>query len=111
MGYAAWPELDELKQMLDVDPTTNVWDGDQHDDIVGPTRLTRLLLRAIEFVKQERGNWNEYDDEPDEGLSQAALRIACLLAQQPNNATPASVSGDTRYQALMKGKRRVWGIS
>ena len=52
-----WPQLDELKQVLDVE--SDDWDGSE-DSGDGPTRLTSLLQTAIAKVKQDVGNWDEY---------------------------------------------------
>ena len=60
-----WPQLDELKQVLDVE--SDDWDGSE-DSGEGPTRLTSLLQVAIAKVKQDVGAWDEYEDEPDVAL-------------------------------------------
>ncbi len=99
---AAWPELDELKQVLDV--TSPDWDGDLDD-----TRLTRLLSAAIARVKMDVGDWDEDVDSPDDALSQAALRMAELMALRPEVA-PAAL-GDPTYARLLKGHRRVFGVA
>ncbi len=113
-----WPELDELKQVLDVDPQTVAWDGAE-DSGLSPTRLSRLLAAAIAHVKAEVGNWNEIIDTPDEGLAAAALRMAELMALKPEVAaavagsgvTAAAVAGDPVYRAYMYGKHRRFGFS
>ncbi len=100
-----WPELDELKQVLDVD--SNDWDGDMDD-----TRLTRLLAAAIARVKIDVGHWDEYEDVPDDALAQAALRMAELMAQRPDSSVNETVlASDPVYRALFKGHRRVFGIA
>ena len=111
---AAWPELDELKQVLDVESTD--WDGDYDG-----TRLTRLLAAAIEKVKSDVGDWDDYIDVPDDNLSQAALRMAELMALKPELA--AQVTGgrgarassfsiaDPTYTALVFGHRRAFGVA
>lgn len=105
---AAWPELDELKQVLDADPNSTVWDGDGDN-----TRLTRLLAAAIRTVKVDvAGSEDEFDEDPgdpDENLAQAALRIAELLALKPELASAAK--GDPTYQRLLFGQRRSFGVS
>jgi hypothetical protein len=101
---AAWPELDELKQVLDV--TSPDWDGDDGED---PTRLARLLSAAISRVKMDVGDWDEDVDSPDDALSQAALRMAELMALRPEVAPVAL--GDPTYARLLKGHRRVFGIA
>jgi len=101
---AAWPELDELKQVLDV--TSDDWDGDGYEDT---TRLSRLLSAAIDRVKHDTGDWDEYTDEPTDGLAQAALRMAELMALRPEVA--AGAVGDPTYQHLLKGHRRRFSVA
>lgn len=111
---AAWPELDELKQVLDV--TSDDWDGQAEsgggEDVT--TRLTRLLSAAIIYVKGVVGAWDEDVDVPDDNLAQAALRAAELIALKPEVAA-AVVSGkrieDPAFQMLMRGHRRRFGIA
>ena len=100
-----WPELDELKQVLDVDSSD--WDGLDYDG--GATRLTRLLAAAIARVKRDVGDWDEDADAPDEALAQAALRMAELLALKPDSA--AAVASDPTYKRLLLGHRRRFGIA
>lgn len=113
---AAWPELDELKQVLDVESTD--WDGEAgsggDEDVT--TRLSRLLAAAIATVKVDVGNWDEMVDEPDDNLAQAALRLAELLALKPElaaslRAKGSAVFGDAAYQALMLGHHRTFGVA
>lgn len=100
-----WPQLDELKQVLNVD--SEDWDGIETSG-EGPTRLTRLLASAIDRVKDDVGNWDEDVDLPTERLSQAALRMAELLAQRPEAASEASM--DPTYMRLLVGFRRRFPI-
>lgn len=100
---AAWPELDELKQVLDV--TSTEWDGDYDG-----TRLTRLLAAAIEKVKSDVGDWDDYADVPDDNLSQAALRMAELIALKPELAVQVGVN-DPTYNRLLFGHRRAFGVA
>jgi hypothetical protein len=102
---AAWPELDELKQLLDL--TEEHWDGEA-EEYGEPTRLTRLLDAAIEKVKADVGDWTD-TDEPDTRLAQAALRMAELLALKPELA--AGTVTDPTYRRLLFGHRRRWGIA
>lgn len=102
-----WPKLDELKQVLDVESVD--WDGEIDGYGDGPTRLTRLLAAAIAKVKADVGAWDEYTDVPDESLSQAALRMAELMALRPEAA--AGVVSDPTYQRLLTGHRRSFGIA
>jgi len=106
---AAWPELDELKQVLDVESDSTVWDGDGDG-----TRLTALLEAAIEHVKQESG---QDTDTPSYSLSRAALRLAELMALKPEVAAAVSGAGassfiaDPAYQAFLFGERRAFGFA
>ena len=106
-----WPQLDELKQVLDVE--SDDWDGSE-DSGDGPTRLTSLLQTAIAKVKQDVGAWDEYEDEPDVSLQRAALRLAELMALKPEvlaAVTRGAIVGDPAYQAFLYGHRRVFGIA
>ncbi len=108
---AEWPELDELKQVLDV--TSDDWDGDDDD-----TRLTRLLATAIAQTKADIGNWDE-DTDPTDSQAQAALRLAELLAARPGSlvsptrqaAVVITLTQDPTYRACLKGSRRTFGIA
>lgn len=102
---ASWPELDELKQRLDI--TSDVWDGDEYELVLGPTRLTRLLEAAIARTKEVVGAWDEYVDEPDEALAEYALRLAVDWARQPENTVP----NDPVLGQLMAGHRRTFSFS
>lgn len=104
---AAWPELDELKQLLDL-AGTDAWDGEALE-YGEETRLSRLLDAAIAKVKADVGNWDEDEDEPDARLSQAALRMAELLALKPELA--AGTVADPTYRRLLFGHRRRWGFA
>lgn len=101
-----WPQLDELKQVLDVE--SDDWDG-AANDYGGETRLSRLLAAAIEKVKKDVGAWDEYVDVPDDNLSQAALRMAELLALRPGAAV--DTIDDPSYRRLLFGHRRRFGIA
>jgi hypothetical protein len=101
---AAWPELDELKQVLDV--TSEEWDGDDDD-----TRLTALLLAAISHVKQI----GQDTETPSDSLGRAALRLAELMALRPEVAAALTRGGtsfiaDPAYNAFLFGERRTFGI-
>jgi hypothetical protein len=102
-----WPELDELKQVLDV--ASDDWDGDSDD-----TRLTRLLAAAIDLTKAHiAGTPAAYDDiitEPTAGHAQAALRMAELLAQRPT-LNPNQLRRDPTFQALLFGQRQRFGVA
>ena len=103
-----WPELDELKQMLDTGPTED-WDGAETSG-TGTTRLSRLLAAAIAIVKDDVGDWDEDGDWPDENLAQAALQMAVLMAQKPG-LNAAQLRKDPTYATLMVGKHRTFGLS
>ena len=112
-----WPQLDELKQVLDADPESTAWDGSE-DSGEGLTRLSRLLEAAVAKVKQDVGAWDEYEDMPDARLAQAALRLAELMALKPEVAAAVAGTGrgaagivsDPTYQSLLSGHRRTFGI-
>lgn len=111
---AAWPELDELKQVLNIE--SEDYDGDESEEAL--TRLSRVLAAAIDRVKSDTGRVWEEGDEPTDALAQAALRMAELLALKPEVAaglgsrsvSMASVSGDPVYQKLIYGNRHRFGI-
>ena len=111
---AAWPEIDELKQLLDV-PADNVdWDG-----TASGTHFTRLLSAAIDRTKREiAGTEVAYDDlyeEPTDTHAQIALRMAELLATRPDSSASARLDpilrGDPTLRRLMLGQRRVFGVA
>lgn len=103
-----WPELDELKQMLDTGPTTD-WDGVETSGELA-TRLTRLLEAAIDIVKDDVGDWDDDADFPDARLAQAALQMAVLMAQKPG-MNAGLLRKDPTYSTLMVGKHRTFGVS
>lgn len=106
-----WPQLAELKQVLDVE--SDDWDGAE-DSGEGPSRLTALLETAIAKVKQDVGAWDEYEDLPDVSLQRAALRLAELMALKPEvlaAVTRGAIVSDPAYQAFIYGHRRVFGIA
>ena len=96
-----WPELAELKQVLGV--TSEEWDGDQD-----MSRLTAVLEAAIARVKDDVGLWDEYVDLPDFGLNRAALRMAELMAQQPES--DEDLGADRTYRAYLTGHRKRFPI-
>lgn len=98
---ADWPEVAELKQVLDVD-------DDGGDDWT--TTITRVLAAAIAYVKAEVGDWDEDTDEPNDNLAQAAVRMGELMALRPEPAAAAGAS-DPTYKRLMFGQHRRFGIS
>jgi hypothetical protein len=96
---ADWPDVAELAQVLNVENAED-WD----------TTLDRVLASAIATTKEVRGNWDEYEDEPDEKLAQAALRMAELMSQRPDSDTQSLIR-DRTFQTLMHGRRRVFGVA
>ena len=96
-----WPELAELKQVLDV--TSEEWDGDQD-----MSRLTAVLEAAIARVKDDVGLWDEYVDLPDFGLNRAALRMAEMMAQRPES--DEDLGADRTYRAYLTGHRKRFPI-
>ncbi len=94
---ADWPDAEELSQVLDI--TSDDWDN----------TLDRVLASAITKVKQDVGAWDEYEDEPDDNLAQAALRMAELMALRPEAA--AGTIKDPTYLRLLSGHRRKFSIA
>ncbi len=101
-----WPELDEVKQVLDI--TSDDWDGEETSG-GSVTRLTRLIDAAVARVKQDVGIWDEETDMPDAALSQAALRMCELLALRPDAAV--ETSADPTYLRLLAGHRKRFSIA
>lgn len=112
---AEWPDLDELKQLLDI--TSDDWDGDGDG-----TRLARVLSSAIDHAKELiAGTVDAYDDlyeDPTSRHAQLALRVAELLATRP--AADVTIGGrsslprvleDPTIKRLLFGQRRVFGIA
>lgn len=97
---ADWPDADELRRVLNVNPEV--------DDELAAT-LDRVLASAISHVKADVGTWDEATDEPTDGQSAAALRMAELLALRPENA--AAVGEDPTYRRHLFGTKRRFGIS
>jgi hypothetical protein len=107
-----WPELDELKQVLDVE--SNDWDGLPGSGDDAESRLSALLSAAIAYVKFLVGDWDEYIDLPDTNLNRAALRAAELMALKPEVAAMVASGksiGDPTFGMFMVGHRRKWGIA
>jgi len=104
---AEWPDAEELKQVLDI--TSTDWDD----------TIDRVLAAAIARVKLDVGDWDEYEDEPDESEAQAALRMAELISARPETfvtvaagrISTSDLGVDPTYQALLKGHRRKFSIA
>lgn len=103
---ADWPELDELKQKLDIE--LSVWD--EH--------LERILEAAIEQVQIDVG---EDVDKPTSSLAAAALVLAVDIGStegegsvQVRDIAVAALSASSRlpkYQRLLKGHRMRFGVA
>lgn len=104
-----WPQLDELKQLLDVDG--DQWDGEETSG--GDTsRLTSILAAAIAKVKRDVGDWDEMADEPDVALQRAAMRMAVLMAERSEARTsPGALDLDPVYLANLAGHRRRFAVA
>lgn len=100
-GEGEWPEVDELKKLLDV----------SEDDF--DHQLDRNLDAAIEQVKKDVGDWDEATDEPDASLAQAALLLAIRIAKAPSTGTAINAferHQDIGYERLLKGHRRRFSV-
>jgi len=95
---ADWPDLDDIKQVLNVE--SDDWD----------TRIEAVRVAAIDKVKRDVGGWDEDTDEPDDALSQAAVRMAELMSERPTAPTQRSLGQDPSYRSLLSGHRRKFGI-
>lgn len=97
---AEWPELAEVKQVLDI--TSTDWDD----------TVSRVLAAAIDQVKDDVGDWDADEDAPDypdDSLAAAALRLAELSGLRPEAI--AGLGTDPTYLRLLKGHRRKFGIA
>lgn len=100
-----WPDLDELKLVLDVDQTSSSFDD----------HLESLLEAGIAHVKA-LVHWVDDVSTVTPKLHHAALRAAVVMrpnAPQPGPGSPAhaDVDSDPVFQSLMKGKRREFGTA
>ena len=95
---AAWPELAEVKAVLDVTQ-------DDFDDTI-----QRALDAAIANVKATVGIWDDLVDVPNENQAQAALRMAELLFLRPE-AQPGVLLRDPTFERLMFGQHRRFAIA
>jgi hypothetical protein len=93
---ADWPDLDELKQKLDVQGT----DWDEH--------LSRLLAAAIEQVQIDVG---EPVASPDDSLAHAALTLAVSIGSTEGEPDVSAAARLPKYQRLLKGHRVRFGIA
>lgn len=94
----SWPEADELKKIVNVDPDSTEFD----------TTIERQMAAGIALVKKEVGGWDEDTDDPDEMLSGAALRAAYLLSLRE---TPTAIVLDQVFMTYMAGHHRRFSIA
>lgn len=98
MSAGAWPTLDELKLIVDVDPNSTDFD----------VTIARQLDVAIGLVKHEVGQWDDVLDVPDDALAGAALRAGYLLSLKES---PAAIVNDEVFATYMHGHRRRFSIA
>lgn len=98
---AEWPTVAQFQRVLN-------FDGEYEDPQADV--LASILEAAILRVKLDVGNWSEYADVPDDSLSQAALRMAVLMALNPTVASELQAR-DPTYQRFLFGHRRVFGVA
>lgn len=94
---ADWPDAEEIKQVLNIE--SDDWD----------TTIDRVRLAAIGKVKRDVGQWIEADDEPDDMLAAAALRMAEMMSERPGQPV-ALLDKDAAYRSYLSGHRRSFGI-
>jgi hypothetical protein len=105
-----WPDVEELKQWLDV--TGTEWDGyEDESEETHLTRHSRALAAAIAYVKQDVGGWDELVDEPDASLADAALAAAIKFATLKRQVAVTTIRQDPVYQAAIRGHRRRFAIA
>jgi hypothetical protein len=99
MSYpGTWPTADDLKKLVDVDPTST-----EFDDIID-----KQIASAIALVKDQVGQWDELIDAPDDQLWSAALRAGYLLSLKES---PTAIVGDQVFMTLMSGHHRRFAIA
>lgn len=99
MSYpCAWPTLEELKRIVDVDPDSNEFD----------VTIQRQLDAAIALVKGQVGQWDEVIDTCNDQLSGAVLRAAFLLSLKES---PPAILNDQVFMTYMVGQRRRFSIA
>lgn len=97
---AAWPDVEEVIRLLDI--------GDQEWI---EEHLENALEAAIEYVKTDVGDWDEYVDIPTTKMRQAALRaVAVMRVNAPDDGWRALAS-DRIYRSLMFGHKRRFGVA
>jgi hypothetical protein len=101
---ADWPDVDELRKVLNVDDDSGNWDD----------TLNRVLASGIDQVKSDIGEWDEEVDEPTDRQAQAALRAAELIALRPEPQAAGGtgfITNDPTYVRLLTGSRRRFSFS
>ena len=108
---AEWPDLEELKQRLDLGDSDD-WDGEGESSEGDETRLSRLLEAAIAWVKEKVGEWDEDVDEPTPSLAQAALERAVELATDVQPGIDRQGNRNQLHsESLLYGSRRRFGVA
>lgn len=104
-----WPDVEELKQYLDV--TGAEWDGMEDESDESLTRLSRALAAAIAYTKKACGEWDELVDEPDASLADAAMSAAIKFATLKRQVAVTTIRQDPVFQAAIMGHRRRFAIA
>lgn len=97
---ATWPDVQEVIFLLNIG-----------DDEATEEHLEHALEAAIECVKDDVGDWDEYTDVPTERQRQAALRAVQVLRVNAPDDGWRSLRKDHIYQSLVKGHRRRFGVA
>lgn len=97
---ADWPGVEEVIHLLDI--------GDQEWI---EEHLQHALDGAIERVKLDVGDWEEYEDVPTENLRQAALRAVAVMRVNAPDDGWRGLQSDHIYRSLIYGHRRKFGIA
>jgi hypothetical protein len=98
MSAGAWPTVEELRLIVNIDPNSNAFDE----------TLQRQIDAGVAIVKAVVGVWDELFDFPDDQLAGAALRAAYLLSIRE---APAAIVADSVFATYMLGHRRRFAIS
>ena len=98
MSAGNWPTMDDLKQIVDVDPQSSDFDG----------LLAMQVASAIALVKDQTGAWDDVLDLPDDQLFGAALRAAYLLSLKES---PAAIVRDQVFATYMTGHHRRFALA
>jgi hypothetical protein len=101
-----WADVEELARLLDLEGVEWVEDHLQHNRDAG-----------IEAVKVDRaGSVAEFDEadppiDVDERMRQAALRAAIVFQVNTPDDGWRTLHNDRKYQSLMFGHRRNFGVA